>query len=121
MTKRDRDKVIRERDEAVARRMGWKRCACGDPECDCWFDPGGEPRLDVPEYSDDLNAVADAVKELTDEQWEKYLLVLSGEDAPGDEWPRCYLNLQTVRRCVGAPADQCAKALYVALGLGAAE
>lgn len=75
--------------EAIAMHLGWLRPE--HPDCmkhkigwsmpeKWWMDPKTVLRFghDIPNYCADLNAMHDAEKTLTDEQWDKYCDLLGG-------------------------------------------
>lgn len=65
----------------------------------------------------DLNAMHEAETGLTDEQWFRYLKLLSGQtDADDRTWPTCYLDLEVVRKCVSATAAQREEAFLRTIG-----
>jgi len=69
----------------IAKASGWK---CGtrsessfaDPsktiQRECWINPNGISELRLPDYLDDLNAMHEAEKTLTEEQWGDYRSML---------------------------------------------
>jgi hypothetical protein len=50
--------------EAIALKLGWAKCACGDIRCGAWFPPGtsdpNKAELGVPSFCKDLNAMHQA-------------------------------------------------------------
>lgn len=69
----------------------------------------------LPDYLNDLNAIHEAEKVLTDEQWTRYLNRLTESDPDDCTWPTCYLNLEAVRFCTSATARQRADAFLLTL------
>jgi hypothetical protein len=62
--------------EAIALKLGWAKCACGDIRCGAWFPPGtsdpNKAELGVPSFCKDLNAMHEAEKGLVSLQWVSY-------------------------------------------------
>mgnify|MGYP006265665975 CR=1 FL=1 len=73
--------------ERIAVICGWKKCACNDEHCGAWFPPGDfEPELGVPDYANDLNAMAEAAKTLAPEPFIRRKYIQTLDVITGDQW-----------------------------------
>lgn len=104
---------------AIAEACGWLVL-----ESHCWEDqakPCGRHVPDgkwetIPDYLNDLNAMHEAEKVLTNEQWPEYIRHLAGE-TKCDDWPTCFLNMDACRMIAEQTAAQRAEAFLRTLSL----
>jgi hypothetical protein len=96
--------------------------ACGWTEISDWGAGGingkhpTEPWVEViPDYLKDLNAMLDALITMSDDQWARYVKILSGETAEESLLPTYYWQLEDVLDILQATNSTQAQAFLIAI------
>jgi hypothetical protein len=96
--------------------------ACGWTEVSDWGEGGingkhpTEPWVEViPDYLNDLNAMNDALITMSDDQWARYVKILSGETAEESLLPTYYWQLEDVLDILQATNSTQAQAFLIAI------
>ena len=99
--------------------------ACGYTQEEPWLDgrecwghkdsPSYVGFEEIPDYLNDLNAMNDALMTMSDDQWARYVKILSGETAEESLLPTYYWQLEDVLNILQATNSTQAQAFLISI------